>query len=42
MKVVPGTALVTLFLALELISIPPYIILYLPRHDLAAQEAALK
>jgi NADH-quinone oxidoreductase subunit N len=34
--------LVTLFLALELISIPTYIILYLPRHDPAAQEAALK
>jgi NADH-quinone oxidoreductase subunit N len=34
--------LVTLFLALELISIPTYVILYLPRHDSAAQEAALK
>jgi NADH-quinone oxidoreductase subunit N len=34
--------LVTLFVALELISIPTYIILYLPRHDSAAQEAALK
>jgi NADH-quinone oxidoreductase subunit N len=34
--------LVTLFVALELISIPTYIILYLPRHDAAAQEAALK
>jgi NADH-quinone oxidoreductase subunit N len=34
--------LVTLFLALELISIPTYIILYLPRHDDKAQEAALK
>lgn len=39
-----GTAneLVTLFLALELISIPTYILLYLPRHDSAAQEAAMK
>ena len=34
--------LITLFIALELISIPTYVILYLPRHDLAAQEAALK
>jgi len=34
--------LVTLFLALELISIPTYILLYLPRHGSAAQEAATK
>ena len=34
--------LVTLFLALELVSIPTYVMLYLPRHDEAAQEAALK
>jgi NADH-quinone oxidoreductase subunit N len=34
--------LVTLFLALELVSIPTYILLYLPRHDSATQEAALK
>lgn len=34
--------LTTMFLALELISIPTYIMLYLPRHDNAAQEAALK
>jgi NADH-quinone oxidoreductase subunit N len=34
--------LVTLFLALELISIPTYIMLYLPRSDAAAQEAAMK
>jgi NADH-quinone oxidoreductase subunit N len=34
--------LITLFLALEIISIPTYVILYLPRHDAAAQEAALK
>lgn len=34
--------LVTLFLALELVSIPTYIMLYLPKHDDAAQEAALK
>ncbi len=34
--------LVTLFLALELVSIPTYVLLYLPRHDDAAQEAALK
>ena len=34
--------LITLFIALELISIPTYVILYLPRHDQQAQEAALK
>jgi len=34
--------LVTLFLALELISIPTYVLLYLPRHDEASQEAAMK
>jgi NADH-quinone oxidoreductase subunit N len=34
--------LVTLFLALELISIPTYILLYLPRSDPASQEAAVK
>src|SRR5207302_2199873 len=34
--------LVTLFLSLELISIPTYVLLYLPRHDSASQEAATK
>jgi NADH-quinone oxidoreductase subunit N len=34
--------LVTLFLALEVISIPTYVLLYLPRYDNAAQEAAMK
>jgi NADH-quinone oxidoreductase subunit N len=34
--------LITLFLALELISIPTYVLLYLPRYDEAAQEAAMK
>jgi NADH-quinone oxidoreductase subunit N len=34
--------LVTLFLALELISIPTYVLLYLPRLDDHAQEAAMK
>lgn len=34
--------LITLFLALELISIPTYILLYLPRSDERAQEAAVK
>lgn len=34
--------LVSLFLALEMISIPTYILLYLPRSDEQAQEAALK
>jgi NADH-quinone oxidoreductase subunit N len=34
--------LITLFLALELISIPTYVMLYLPRADTPAQEAAMK
>jgi NADH-quinone oxidoreductase subunit N len=34
--------LITLFLALELVSIPTYVLLYLPRHTQASQEAALK
>jgi NADH-quinone oxidoreductase subunit N len=34
--------LVTLFLSLELVSIPTYILLYLPRHDEGSQEAAMK
>jgi NADH-quinone oxidoreductase subunit N len=49
MVIVAGTSLtgmandlVTLFLALELTSIPTYILLYLPRHDPPAQEAAMK
>jgi NADH-quinone oxidoreductase subunit N len=47
--IVAGTAftgmaneLIALFLALELISIPTYVLLYLPRTDRAAQEAAMK
>jgi len=34
--------LIMLFLALELISIPTYVLMYLPRRDSAAQEAAVK
>ncbi|MFO0808272.1 MAG: NADH-quinone oxidoreductase subunit N [Gemmataceae bacterium] len=34
--------LITLFLALELVSIPTYVVLYLPRSDRVAQEAAIK
>lgn len=34
--------LVMLLVALEMISIPTYVMLYLPRHDDGAQEAALK
>jgi NADH-quinone oxidoreductase subunit N len=34
--------LVTLFLALELTSIPTYVLLYMPRYDRPAQEAAMK
>jgi NADH-quinone oxidoreductase subunit N len=42
MLVPSANDLVTLFLSLELISIPTYIILYTQRHDLAGQEAASK
>jgi NADH-quinone oxidoreductase subunit N len=34
--------LIVLFLSLELVSIPTYVLLYLPKHDTASQEAALK
>ena len=34
--------LITLFLALEVVSIPTYILLYLPRSDERAQESAMK
>ncbi len=34
--------LVLLFLGLELVSIPTYVVLYLGRHDTASQEAATK
>ncbi len=34
--------LIGLFLALELVSIPTYIMLYLPKHDDASQEASMK
>ncbi len=34
--------LITLFLSLEIISIPTYILLYLPRQDAQAQESAMK
>jgi NADH-quinone oxidoreductase subunit N len=34
--------LVTLFVSLELVSIPTYVLLYLPRYDNPAQEAAMK
>lgn len=34
--------LVTLFIALEMISIPTYIMLYLPKNDNATQESAVK
>src|SRR5262249_37671431 len=34
--------LISLFLALELVSIPTYVLLYLPRHDPGAQEATTK
>ncbi len=37
-----ATDLIGLFLALELVSIPTYIFLYLPRRDAQMQEAALK
>jgi NADH-quinone oxidoreductase subunit N len=34
--------LISLFLALELVSIPTYVFLYLPRRDAASQEAVIK
>jgi NADH-quinone oxidoreductase subunit N len=34
--------MIVLFLSLELVSIPTYILLYLPRHDQATQEATMK
>jgi NADH-quinone oxidoreductase subunit N len=34
--------LITLFLSLELVSIPTYVLLYLPRSDVKAQESAMK
>lgn len=34
--------LIGLFLSLEMISIPTYVLLYLPRHDGASQEAGMK
>jgi NADH-quinone oxidoreductase subunit N len=37
-----ASELITLFLSLELVSIPTYVILYLPRTDRPAQEAAMK
>lgn len=37
-----ATELVTMFLSLELISIPTYVMLYLPKTGLRAQEAAIK
>jgi NADH-quinone oxidoreductase subunit N len=37
-----ATDLITLFLALELVSVPTYVLLYLPRRDALMQEATLK
>jgi NADH-quinone oxidoreductase subunit N len=42
MLVATGYDLVTLFVGLELISIPTYVVLYLGRHDPAGQEATAK
>lgn len=42
MLVSAANDLVLMFLALELISVPTYILLYLGRHDYASQEAATK
>jgi NADH-quinone oxidoreductase subunit N len=42
MLVAAASDLVSLFLALELVSIPTYVILYLPRKDRAGREAAVK
>jgi len=42
MLVAGANEMVLLFLGLELISIPTYVLLYLPKHDAAAQESAAK
>ena len=42
MVVVLANDLVLLFVGLELVSIPTYLVLYLGRHDAASQEAAAK
>jgi NADH-quinone oxidoreductase subunit N len=42
MLVSAAVDLVLLFLALELISVPTYVLLYLGRHDYTSQEAAVK
>ena len=42
MFVTTANDLVLLFLGLELISVPTYVLLYLPRHDAASQESAAK
>jgi NADH-quinone oxidoreductase subunit N len=42
MLAVGSNELILLFLGLELISIPTYVLLYLSKHDAAAQEAAAK
>lgn len=42
MLVAAANDLVLMFLALELISVPTYVLLYLGRHDYASQEAATK
>lgn len=42
MLVAGSDELVLLFLGLELVSIPTYILLYLGRHDAASQESAVK
>ena len=42
MLVATGYDLVTLFVGLELVSIPTYVLLYLGRHDPAGQEATAK
>lgn len=42
MLVAGSDELVLLFLGLELVSIPTYVLLYLGRHDMASQESAAK
>jgi NADH-quinone oxidoreductase subunit N len=42
MLVASANELILLFLSLELISVPTYVLLYLGRHDFRSQEAAIK
>ena len=42
MLIAAGNELILLFVGLELVSIPTYVLLYIGRHDSRGQEAATK